>query len=221
MKEKFFEGKDFRYGKFKALMPEYYPTKYKKYIQQECIFLKQKLRGSERVLEAGVGIGRLIPKLSPLVEEFIGVDNATLMLRKSRELSKKYKNTIIIKSELETLDKIFPHNHFDYSICVWNTLGNVDDEVKVLKILKTITKYSIIVTVYKKGSIKERKKWYESVGVKIRKIDRKNEVFYSESGLKSKSYNLQDIRNIAKKSGLLIKEYKKLSEVMLWIELVK
>ena len=221
MEGSFFEGKDFAKGEFKALIPKYYPQKYKKYIQEETKFLRQKIRGQNRVLEAGVGIGRLIPVLAPLIKEFVGIDKAKLMVKKSKEVAKKYKNVRIVEGKLEKLDKIFSKDYFDFSLCVWNTLGNVKDEVEVLREISKVTSRSIFVTVYKKGTIEKRKKWYRRVGIKIRKIDRKNEIFYSESGLRSKSYSLEDMEKIAKKSGLKIKQSKVLGEVILLVELIK
>ena len=44
MKEDFFEGADCEKGEFKALMPKYYPNKYKKYIEEETKLLKSKLK---------------------------------------------------------------------------------------------------------------------------------------------------------------------------------
>ena len=221
MEGSFFEGKDFAKGEFKALIPKYYPQKYKKYIQEETKFLRQKIRGQNRVLEAGVGIGRLIPVLAPLIKEFVGIDKAKLMVKKSKEVAKKYQNVRIVEGKLEKLDKIFSKDYFDFSLCVWNTLGNVKDEVEVLREISKVTSRSIFVTVYKKGTIEKRKKWYRRVGIKIRKIDRKNEIFYSESGLRSKSYSLEDMEKIAKKSGLKIKQSKVLGEVILLVELIK
>lgn len=127
MKDEFFEGVDFKGEEFKALIPKYYPEKYKKYIKEETELLKLKLKQANRVLEGGIGIGRLIPELAPLTKEFIGIDNADLMLKKSRELAKNFQNVKIIKGNLEELDKIFPEKFFDFSLCVWNTLGNVKD----------------------------------------------------------------------------------------------
>lgn len=220
-KEKFFEGADFNKEEFKALIPKYYPPKYKKYIQEETKLLKKSLRSANRILEAGVGVGRLIPILSPLVSEFIGIDNAELMIKKSKEVAKDFLSAKIIKGDLENLSKIFPKNYFDYSLCIWNTLGNVKDEGIVLKELAKITSKSIFVTVYKKGTLKDRINWYKTVGVKIKKIDKHNEIFYSQSGLKSKSYSLSDIEKIAKSSQLKIKKSKILNSVILWVELVK
>ena len=106
------------------------------------------------------------------------------------------------------------------NLCLWNTLGNVKDEVKVLQKLKNITKKSIFITAYHKGTLTDRKEWYKRVGVTISKIDVDKEIFYSESGLKSKSYSLKDIQKIAKAAHLQIRNFKMMGGVMLWGELV-
>jgi len=221
MKEKFFEGADFKNKYFKALIPIYYPPDYRRYIKEETVLLKRKIKGSNKILEAGVGIGRLIPELAPLVKKFIGIDVADLMLKQSRKISKKYKNVKIIKLNIEDAPNKFARNYFDYSLCVWNTLGNIKSEENVLKQLAKITAKSIFITVYKKGTLKKRKNWYKTVGVKIKKIDKRKEIFYSESGLKSKSYNLNDIKKIASRAKLKIADYKILNGVIFWIELTK
>ena len=219
MKDEFFEGKDFEGGEFKALMPKYYPPKYKQYIEEETELLKLKLKGANRILEAGVGIGRIIPDIAPIVKEFVGIDNADLMLKKSQEVANKFSNVKIIKGELENLSKLFPRKHFDFSLCVWNTLGNVKNEVQILKEIAQVTKKSIFITVYHKGTLEDRKNWYKTVGIKIFKVDEENEIFYSESGLKSKSYSLDEIEEIAKASNLQVKASRILGEVILWVEL--
>lgn len=217
----FFEGKDFEDGVFKALMPKFYPPEYQQYIEEETSILRERLAGAPRVLEAGVGIGRLVPELAPIIGEFIGVDNAQLMLKKAQEQSAKYKNVKIQKANLEELGTMYPQNHFTHSICVWNTLGNVQDEVTVLKELAKVTEGSIFVTVYLKGTLEQRKNWYRTVGIKISNVDEVNEIFFSESGLKSKSYSLKEIESIAKKAGLQVVESKTLGGVILYIELKK
>jgi len=220
MNNNFFEGKDFEH-KFKALIPKYYPSEYKKYIEEEKRLIISKVKGENKILEAGVGIGRIIPFIAPKVKSFVGIDNASLMLDESKKTSKKYKNVKIRKLDIEEISKNYSKDYFDYSLCIWNTLGNVKNEVKVLSELSKVTSKEIIITVYKKGTLKQRKKWYETVGIEIKKIDKKNEIFYTKSGLKSKSYNLNDIKEIAKKANLKIKSHKILSNVILYIELCK
>jgi SAM-dependent methyltransferase len=217
----FFEGKDFKDGIFRALIPKYYPPEYQRYIEKETSALREKLAGAPRVLEAGVGIGRLVPELAPIVGEFIGVDNAQLMLEKAQEQSAKFQNTKIQKVRLEKLSKTYPKNYFTHSLCIWNTLGNVNDEVTVLKELEKVTEGSIFVTVYLKGTLEQRKNWYRTVGVEIADIDGANEIFFSQSGLKSKSYSLEEIENLARRAGLQIAENRVLGGVILYVELKK
>jgi len=219
VKDKFFEGADFE-GKFKALIPKYYPAKYQQYIREERALLRKRVRGTNRIMEAGVGIGRLIPPLAPLVKKLVGVDNSNLMLKESQRVASHYKNVEIRKLNLETLAVYFPNYYFDYSLCVWNTLGNVQNEVRILKNLRKITKRSIFITVYSKGTLKDRQNWYKTVGIKIKRVDKKDEIFYSNSGLKSKSYSKEDIEKIALKAGLKVRQFKVLGGVILWSEMV-
>jgi hypothetical protein len=218
MVNKFFEGKDFD-NKFKALIPKYYPSEYKKYIEEERKLIINKVSRANIVLEAGVGIGRIIPFIASKINLFVGIDNASFMLDESKKIAKKYKNVKIRKLDIEDISKNYSKDYFDYSLCIWNTIGNVKNEVKVLSELSKVTSKEIIITVYKKGTLKQRMKWYETVGIDIKKIDKKNEIFYSKSGLKSKSYNLEDIKNIAEKANLKIKDHKILSNVILYVEL--
>ena len=217
--KQFFEGKDFNNSPFKALIPIYYPWEYQKYINQETQLLKKKLKWTGKILEAGVGIGRLIPELAPIVKEFVGIDNAARMLKESKKSAKEFLNVKIIQGNLEDLDKLFPKKYFDVSLCLWNTLGNIDNEVIVLKNLWKITKESIYITTYLKGTIKQRKIWYTTVGIEIDSIDTEHEIFYSKSGLKSKSYSREDIEKLAREAKLEIIDIKILNSLMIRVEL--
>ena len=220
MKNNFFK-KDNLEEEFKPLSPKYYPEKYKIYIEEERNLIKKILEegNAKNVLEAGVGIGRLIPDIARLVGEFYGIDNSDYMIKKSQIIAEKFDNVRIKKMNIEEVSQKFPRNFFDYSLCVWNTLGNVESEVDALKSLREVTKNSVIVTTYLKGTIEDRKEWYKSVDVEIDKIDAENEIFYSKSGLKSKSYSQEDIQKIAEMSGFKDVDFKILGEVILWSEL--
>ncbi len=221
MKEGLFDNKGFEGEEFRPLIPKYYTLKYKNYIKEETNLLKKKLIGTNRVLEAGVGIGRLIPEIAPIVKEFVGIDNSGFMIKKSKETGSRFSNVSIIKGNLEDVSSKFPPKYFDFSLLLWNTLGNVKDEVLVLKEVSKVTKESIIITVHQKGKVEERKKWYKAVGIKILKIDEKNETFYFEGEVKSKSYSLEEIRKLAKRSNLQVKDSRVLGDVVLFVELSK
>lgn len=218
MDKDFFEGRYYKGKEFKGLMPKYYPEKYKKYIHEEVDLLKSKVNGANRILEAGVGMGRLIPHLAPLVKEMIGIEITKFMLEISKDVAKDFPNVKIIDEKIENVSNVFPENYFDYSLCVWNTLGNVEDPEVVLKELSKVTAKSIFITVFHKGTIKDRLEFYKAVDVTMDKIDEENEIFYHE-GYTSKTFSVGDIEDLAQKTGLFVKETRVLGGVMLWAEL--
>ena len=73
----------------------------------------------------------------------------------------------------------------------------------ILKKLSKVTSKGILISVYMKGTLNDRKEWCKTVGVDVRKIDEKNEIFfYSDDEQKSKSYNIDDISIIAERIGI-------------------
>jgi len=218
-KEDFFEGRTYKSGEFKGLIPKYYTKKYQNYINEEVALLKLKVKGDNKILEAGVGIGRLIPDLAPLVKSFIGIDTADFMIQKSQNIAKNYSNVEIFKKDILSISKDYPKNYFDYSLCVWNTLGNIKDPIKTLKELFSVTKKSIFITVFYKGTVKDRLELYKAIDVKVIKYDK--EELFSLEGYTSKTFNENDIKKIANESGLVVKETKILGGVILWAELTK
>jgi hypothetical protein len=141
------------------------------------------------------------------------------MIKQSNKIAQKFNKVKIIKENIEDLNKRFPKDYFDYSLILWNTLGNVKDEIVVLNNLKQITKKGILITPFLRGNVEKRKEWYKSVGIELDHIDEGTETVYSKSGLLSRSYTLEDFRRFAKETGLILKRHKILSEVCIFVEL--
>ncbi|MBI2573666.1 class I SAM-dependent methyltransferase [Candidatus Woesearchaeota archaeon] len=220
MSNTFFEGTTYGSGKFKGLLPEYYPPKYRLYIEEETKLLLELVQNSKRILEAGVGIGRLIPVLAPVVKDFVGIDNAEYMIEKSKEVASHFPNVTIYKLEIEKAAEFFSPFYFEHTLCLWNTLGNVRNEEDILRILREITDKSIFITVFLKGTKKDRLELYHAIDVDIQKYDEESETFFLD-GYVSRTYNLQDVKLLATKIGLKIKQSKILGGVVLFVELVK
>lgn len=216
--DNFFESSTYKDGVFKGLLPEYYPKKYQNYIKEEVVLLQQKVKGAKRILEAGVGIGRLIPKLAPLVDELVGIDDAQFMLNKSKAVAAAFLNVQIVEAKIEHLHKRYPAHYFDHSLCVWNTFGNIDNQVIVLQELAAVTAGSIFITVFHKNTLHDRLELYEAIDVQIERIDKENETFYLH-GYVSRTFNAQDIADLAQQAGLKVVETQILGEVILWAEL--
>ena len=197
--------------------PAYYPDKYQCYLREETGLLQDKLRGPNTVLDAGVGTGRLIPTLAPLVNRYVGIDNADSMVEAAQVIARAFENVDIKSGDLMNLEGLFPAHPFDYCFCVLNTLGNVADEAQVLRQLAGVTKKSVYLTVCLKGTVKDRREWYDMLGITY--TFNADEVAYFEEGLRSKAYSLDDIARLAEASGLRVIDHRILGEVMLWTEL--
>ncbi|MEK7499754.1 MAG: hypothetical protein AAB649_04065, partial [Patescibacteria group bacterium] len=55
------------------------------------------------------------------------------------------------------------------------------------------------------------------LGIEVEKVDEDSETAYTDSGLRSKAYNLEDIQILAEKVNLKIENSKVLSDVVLWV----
>lgn len=214
----FFEGKDFNKEEFRPLNPKYYPKVYQDYIKEETEIVQKIVKGSDRILDVGVGTGRMVPLYAPLVKEYIGIDNAKYMISQANKVAQQFSNVKILKEDIESLNKKFTKHYFDYSLILWNTLGNVKNEVVALNNLKEITKKSILVTTFHRGHWDKRKEWYKSVGIELDHVDEKTETVYSKSGLLSRSYQLDNFKRFAKEIGLRLKQHKLLSDVCIFVE---
>ena len=91
---------------------------------------------------------------------------------------------------------------------------------KIVSSINKVTKNSIIITVFLKGKTKDRLDFYKHVNVEVEKIDKNDETFYL-NGYTSKTFNMEDIKNLAEKSGLRVKNFKILGGVILWAELIR
>jgi len=103
----------------------------------------------------------------------------------------------------------------------FNTLVRKADEVQILKELAKVTSDRIFITVFLKGTNESRKNFYKTVGVEISHIDEENGVFFTQSGLRSKSYSVEDIQQLAEQAGLEVTETKVHGGVILYAELKK
>jgi len=221
MSIKFFEGSDYKQQPFKGLIPSFYTEPYKRYIEEETELVKKVVLGKRNILEAGVGIGRTIQFIAPCVEKMVGIDIADRMLDEAQEVAKQYSNVEIRKLAIETIGSEFSKGFFDVSLCLWNTLGNVDDEVAALRAINDVTNETIFVTVFFRGTLKLRKELYKAIGVEMDHVDEETETFYSKSGLRSRSYRIEDLEKIANEANLKVVNHGILGGVVLWVLLKK
>lgn len=164
-------------------------------------------------------MGRSIPIIAPHVTQLTGVDNSRYMLRRAGRVARDFPNVDIRESPLEDLSDRFPRGYFDHAVCAWSTLGNVENDAKVLREIASVTSKSVILTLHARGALSKRRAWYKHVGVKPESVDSKTQTFVSQTGLTSRAYPLEDVKRLARQSGLSLLKHGMLGGVMLWAEL--
>ena len=119
---------------------------YKNWIDTELIELEKIVSRDSKVLEVGAGNGRVMDKLDDGSREIIGIEIANLSnLRKKYLLSPSIK---ILEMDAENLS--FEGDSFDFVIIAYNTLGLMENPLKVLQECKRVirTKGKILISTY-------------------------------------------------------------------------
>lgn len=180
-----------------------YPLVYRKYLDKEKKFVLQGLSPSDKILDVGCGIGRLIPEIAPRVTLYIGIDNDQSYVKKANETAMTHPNASVMLLDAHKLQRKFRKNEFDKAIITWNTLGCVKNDKKVLEGLSKVVKNQIIFSVVAKGSLKDRVKYYRMLGIKFG-VDKKTETIYSDSWGVVRAYNKEEIKKLCKECGFSI-----------------
>jgi len=190
---------------------EKYPKEFQKFLKKEVEIVKELVNSKDKVLDVGCGNGRAIPEISPLVSKYVGIDIDEDYLSQARVLAKKFKNSRIIKLNVENLSDSFKENEFDKSFCLFNTISCFKNYKKALKEIYYVTKNKFYFSVCAKGSKKIRQEYYDMIGVEV-KFD-KSETSYSKAWGQVKAFDEDEIKTFCKEIGfkiekiILINEY--------------
>ncbi|HHD92075.1 MAG TPA: hypothetical protein ENL06_00410 [Candidatus Portnoybacteria bacterium] len=115
---------------------------------------------------------------------------------------------------------VFPENFFETSVCLWNTIGNIEEDKKAIEEMFKITSQRCFITTLRRGNLKERINYYKSYGVNF-EVDEDNEIFYSDAWGIVRSYRKEDFKKICKEVGFKVVEIVDLGKIAFGIELKK
>ena len=117
------------------------------------------------VLDVGCGIGTHLTLLSKYCKEAIGIDHSEAVLKNCREQVGAITNVKTFKMNAKKIE--FPDDCFDRTICMFNTLGNMEDPLPVLREMCRVTKPGgkLIFSVYNSDSTEERLEFYHKTGL--------------------------------------------------------
>ncbi len=195
-----------------ALETEKYPEIYQRYLEKEDSLVKSLIRREFSVLDVGCGTGRTIPLVARRIRKYTGIDIDESGLEKSKSVASNYPNSTVSFLDATKLDKKYPKNSFDLCLCLWNTIGCVNDPVETLKQMGIVTKGECFFTVMAKGTIEKRKEYYEKLKIDYT-INTKSETFYSPIWGESRAYSEDELKTLCSKSGLEISSISKIENL--------
>jgi len=154
------------------------PPLYQIYIKKEKSWVKSRIKHTVSLIDIGCGEGRATSFLSKLTDKYFGVDLDSKAIYKAKKLENgKIKFEIM---DVTKLSNYFPSNSFETSVCLWNTIGNIEYDKKAIKEMYNITSKKCFITGLKRGNLKSRINYYKSYNIKY-KLDLKKEIFYSKA----------------------------------------
>ncbi len=189
-----------------------YPQIYQDYLQHEEESVKNFLSGVSSVLDIGCGTGRIISSIMPFIKSYVGIDINKEYLAIAQKAAQRVDNVKIVELNAEDLSKDFTKKMFDVSISLWNTIGCLPDEKKVIKEVAKVTKEKFFFTVLAKGSLDMRKEYYSSLNIDCR-IDETTETIYSEEWGLSRAYSKEEIYELLCDTGFMIESIDLFKEI--------
>ena len=194
------------------------PPIYQDYIKKEKSWIKKKIKHTSSLIDVGCGEGRAVSFLSKLTDSYMGVDFDSKAISKAKKLeNKKIKFKIL---DVTKLSDYFSRNSFEISVCLWNTIGNIENDERAIKEMYKITSKRCFITTLKKGNVKERIHYYNSYKINY-KLDKRNEIFYSDAWGIARAYSRGDFKTLCRNVGFKVVSTVDLGKIGFGVELKK
>ncbi|MCK4327948.1 MAG: class I SAM-dependent methyltransferase [Candidatus Diapherotrites archaeon] len=153
------------------------------YWKAEEELLDEAIEEGVTLLDVGSGRGKHLKLLSPRLKKGIGIDVSKPLLNAANLGLAGIYNVAVIEANVKEMP--FADGSFDYTLCMFNTLGNILDTEKALKEMARVTKKKIVITSYLPGSLEERKKFYGQCGWAITSTDEDCDRVHTREGFVS------------------------------------
>ncbi len=103
----------------------YKTSEVEKYHILEETFLRSFLKPGKRVLEIGVGLGRIVDALLDWAGEIVGIDYVPEVVEAAKNKYSKFESIRIVELDIckDFNDNVRDLGKFDYVLCMFNTFG--------------------------------------------------------------------------------------------------
>ena len=166
------------------------------------------------VLDVGCGTGRHLLFLKRKGCHVVGLDYSREMIKIAE---RKVKDVEIVLADMRDIP--FPDDFFDFSICMFSTIGNVDPgREKAVEEMYRVSRRGIIFSVYNQEAIDKVKNWYLSINLHLEKVH--DHTVYLKEGLISHFFEKNEIINMINKLKPKPKDYKIFSTSIGWVVVI-
>ena len=97
------------------------PPRIRRYLEAEVTFVRDSVRGLNRVLELGCGYGRALRDIAPVVSRAVGCDTSRASLRLARAFLGPHDETALVRTDAARLS--FASGTFDAVACIQNGIS--------------------------------------------------------------------------------------------------
>jgi len=162
------------------------------YLQCETQYLEEHIKPNESVADFGCGYGRHLQILESRIHLGLGIDLSDKHIQDAiKQNQSKKLNFIVGDIQNITLD-----DTFTTAICMYNTLGNVDDVVSVVSSMKRclLRDGKVIVSVFSEKSIQQRIEMYTSMGLTNARVE--ENLIVTDEGFWSCHFTKDEVKHL-------------------------
>ena len=177
----------------------------RQYLAAEIGFVRDSLKGSERVLELGAGYGRIVRELAPYCGSIVGIDISSENVGLAEEYVRACPNT---KMEVMDVHKLSFDSPFDVVLCLQNGLSSMRADSRVIEdILRcTADRGAAYFSTYSSKFWEQRLLWFYEQAEKglLGEIDTeqtKDGVIVCKDGFKARTHSEDELRSIGNELG--------------------
>ncbi|MEK6830190.1 MAG: class I SAM-dependent methyltransferase [Nanoarchaeota archaeon] len=158
------------------------PLAYKRWFDEEKIFLRKDVKKDFRVLCVACGEGREMDYIKDIAKEIFGIDHDKKAIAGAKKVFKIYKNVKLKLADATNLP--FANGYFDYVMCMTSFTNLGKNKISVLNEMKRVVKNKgmLAVSAYSEDAMPERLKIYKSIAsVVIKEIRKDGTVIFDKS----------------------------------------
>jgi len=155
------------------------------------------------VLDVGCGYGRHLLAIGASCSRLVGIDSNPVVAAQARKLlaANGLDGAEIIVGDARKMDE--EDHAFDVSICMTNTLGNIEDhKAGVLSEMRRLTKLGgvVVASVYSEHALEARLHSYEHVGLHVKAAHADGTIVLDE-GLRSEQFTRRRLLALLRTAG--------------------